>query len=274
MPENGMVLYFGTADDVDYKEILEPPLPIPYFAYRCDSSFFLEPLYDMVKSHEMYGILVVDLGEATIGYMQGKSIKMIANVQSLVPNKHNHGGQSAVRFERLRDDAINEYFKKISDICTEAFLGKELRGLIVGGPGMTKENFLKENYLHHELRKQILGTVNTGYTSEYGLKEALAASQSIMAETEYAQEKLVMDRFWEELRSERLSVYGYDPTLSALSGGKMDTLILSEDLDATSMEHLINIAERYGTRIVNVSKDTENGEMFTKTFKVGGILRY
>ena len=48
--------------------VLEPPEPISTFLYRCDSEFFLEPLSDMLLDKKIYGLIVIDRSEATIGY--------------------------------------------------------------------------------------------------------------------------------------------------------------------------------------------------------------
>jgi peptide chain release factor subunit 1 len=206
--------------------------------------------------------------------MHGRYLKTFSHIDSLVPNKHNHGGQSALRFERLRDDAINEYFKKVAEHCKEAFLDKELKGIIVGGPAMTKENFLKEGYLHHELRKRVVGIVDVGYTNESGLREAADASMSIIADSEYAQEKGVLMEFMGHVqRDDALAVYG-DGTKACLERGQVDTLIISDLLPVDELDEISRLAERFGTRLLVSTSENEYGKMFASAFKLGGILRY
>lgn len=228
----------------------------------------------MLEEKELYGILVLDLGEATIGYLKGKTISIYQHVDSQVPNKHHHGGQSSLRFERLRDDAINDYFKKVSDICTDAFLSKKVKGIIIGGPAMTKDNFINDTkYLHHELRKIILGIVNTSGTDESGIKETAIAAEGLISETDFIKEMKILDKFWEELKKDGSVVYG-ENTEDYLKKGAIDTLILSESLETGQIGHFIDICETYGTKYLIVSKESENGKMFCNTFKIGGITRY
>ena len=268
-------MFFGQIEDDFIKYILNPPEPITTFYYKCDKVFYVEPLYEMVKNKDTYGILVLDLGEATIGYLKGKATSIFQHIDSTVPNKHNHGGQSALRFERLRDDAINDYFKRVSEACTEAFLNKDIKGIIIGGPALTKDNFIDDDkYLHHELRKMVLGTVNTSSTDESGIKETVTTASNLIESTEFVKEMRVLDKFWAELRKEAgLVVYG-DDTLTALNQGRLDTLIVSESLETEQLEHLSDICETYGTKCLIVSKDSENGKMFCGTFKMGGLTRY
>jgi peptide chain release factor subunit 1 len=237
-PENGLVFFVGHrsigADQTDMVQfVLEPPEPVPTFVYRCDSSFFTEPLEGMLGEKDVYGILVIDRSEATIGLLHGKRIIPVKNIQSMVPSKHGRGGQSARRFERLIEIAAHEYYKKVAEIAKEAFLSRQdLVGVIVGGPGPTKEFFVKNEYLHYELQKKIVDTFDTGYTDEYGLKEVVEKARESLKSLDLMREKDLMQRLFEEIRKPDggLSIYGEEQVKNALLIGAVDTLILSEDL--------------------------------------------
>jgi len=237
-PENGLVFFVGHrsvgADQTDMIQfVLEPPEPVPTFIYRCDSQFFTEPIEGMLETKDKYGLIVIDRSEATVGMLHGKRIVPIKNMQSLVPSKHGRGGQSARRFERLIEIAAHEYYKKVADVANEAFLSeKDLKGILVGGPGPTKEFFVKSEYLHYELQKKIIDTFDTGYTDEYGLKELLEKSRERMKDLDLMREKDLMQRLFEEIRRPDggLSIYGEEQVKNALTIGAVDTLIISEDL--------------------------------------------
>ena len=237
-PERGLVFFVGHrsvgADQTDMIQfVLEPPDPVPTFIYRCDSSFFTQPIEGMLEEKETYGLIVIDRSEATIGFLHGKRIVPVKNMQSLVPSKHGRGGQSAKRFERLIEVAAHEYYKKVADVANEAFLSeKDLKGILVGGPGQTKDFFSKSEYLHYELQKKIVDTFDTGYTDEYGLKELVEKAREALKGLDLMREKDIMQRLFEEIRKAEggLSVYGEEQVKNALMIGAVDTLILSEDL--------------------------------------------
>jgi peptide chain release factor subunit 1 len=271
---NGIVLFFGEVNGKLHRQALEPPHPVQSFVYKCERGFYLDPLYQMMAAEETYGILVIDLAEATIGYLKGSKVRVHTVISSQVPNKHHHGGMSSQRFERLRDDAINEYFKKVSERCSEAFLGQGLKGVIIGGPAMTKNDFMAGSYLHYELRKMVTGVFDVEHTNEDGLKEAVAAAEGKLTNCQYVQEKRVMDRFWSEAGSEGLVVTGMDETWRRLKLGQVQTLILSDSLDIETIEGLKNIADQYDTDVLMIGEDEDFGKEFTSTFKIGGILRY
>jgi peptide chain release factor subunit 1 len=271
---NGVVLLFGEVNGRLHRHSLEPPQPVHSFIYKCEREFYLDPLYQMIAIEETYGILVMDLAEATVGYLKGSNIRVYTEIESRVPNKHHHGGMSSLRFERLRDDAINEYFKKISERCTEAFLRQGLRGVIIGGPAKTKNDFIAGSYLHHELKKMVTGVFDVDHTNENGLKEAVAAAEGQLTTCPLFQEKRILDRFWSESGSNGLGVSGMDETLKKLKVGQIQTLILSDSLDIETIEGLKNIADQYDTEVLMIGEDEDFGEMFTSTVKIGGILRY
>lgn len=237
-PENGLVFFVGHrsigADQTDMVQyVLEPPEPVPTFIYRCDSQFFTEPLEAMLEQKEKYGLIVLDRSEATIGLLNGKRIIPIKNMQSLVPSKHGRGGQSARRFERLIEIAAHEYYKKVADVAAEAFLPqKDLKGILVGGPGPTKDYFVKSDYLHYELQKKVIDTFDTGYTDEYGLRELVEKSREALKDLDLMREKNIMQRLFEEIRKPDggLAVYGEEQVKNALMIGAVDTLIISEDV--------------------------------------------
>ncbi len=237
-PENGLVFFVGHttvgADQTSMVQfVLEPPDPVQTFLYRCDSGFFIEPLHEMLEKKDRYGLIVIDRSEATIGMLTGKRIVPLKNMQSLVPSKHGRGGQSARRFERLIEIAAHEYYKKVADVVNEAFLAdKDMKGVLVGGPGPTKEYFVKSEYLHYELQQKVIDTFDTGYTDEYGLRELVEKARETLHSLDLMREKDLIQRLLEEIREPDggLAVYGEEQLRNALLIGAVDTLILSEDL--------------------------------------------
>ena len=237
-PENGLVFFVGhTATGADQTSmvqfVLEPPDPVQTFVYRCDSGFYIEPLHDMLEKKDRYGLIVIDRSEATIGVLNGKRIVPIKNIPSLVPSKHGRGGQSARRFERLIEIAAHEYYKKVAEVVNEAFVAeKSLKGIIVGGPGPTKEYFVKNDYLHHELQQKIIETFDTGYTDEYGLRELVEKARETLKSLDLMREKDLIQQLFEEIRKPDggLAVYGEDEVRHALMIGAVDALLVSEDL--------------------------------------------
>ncbi|MEM1576057.1 MAG: peptide chain release factor aRF-1 [Archaeoglobaceae archaeon] len=235
-PEHGMVILSGLVT-IDGKEkhiteIIEPPEPVPLYKYHCDSKFYLEPLKDMLREKKLYGLIVLDRREATIGLLKGRRIEVLDYDTSMVPGKHRQGGQSSVRFERLREIAIHEFYKKVGEMATNAFLPHKdkLVGILIGGPSPTKDEFYQGEYLHHELQRKVLGLFDVGYTSESGLYELVDKAKDLLSEVDLVREKNLMSRFLYEISRDGLAVYGEEEIRKHLELGAVDTLLISEDL--------------------------------------------
>lgn len=180
-PENGLVVFcgaiptgkgFGTEKIELYSVI--PPKPIQINLYRCDDHFWTDHLSDMMKDDKIIGILAIDTQEAGLGILTGDRWEVIDTLTSGVAGKHRQGGQSARRFERLRDNELNEYYHRIADRSQKVFIDQfYVRGIIVGGPGPTKENFLREEYLDYRLQNNVISTIDTSYSGDEGVREII-----------------------------------------------------------------------------------------------------
>ncbi|MFW6176284.1 MAG: peptide chain release factor aRF-1 [Thermoplasmatota archaeon] len=237
-PENGIIFFVGEVSaQGDQTEMIsktvEPPRPIETFIYRCDSEFYLEPLKDMLGEKDKYGLIVVDRSEATIGILRGRKVDTLINIQSLIPSKHSKGGQSAQRFERLIEDAAHKYFKKVGEKANGLLLQEDIDGLIIGGPGHTKNEFVEGDFLHHELKKEMIDTFNTGYTDEYGLKELMQQAQETLSDLEVMKEKELVNKLMEEIKDPKggLAAYGEEEVRKALIMGAVETVLISEDIN-------------------------------------------
>ena len=216
-PSNGAAFFVGSkAIGADKSEpvtfIVEPPEPLNTYLYRCDSSFFLDPLLAMVHEPDTWGLIVIDRAEATLGLLRGKRIETLRNKQSLVPSKHGRGGQSAHRFERLIEHAAHEFFVRVGEIANELFLPRKetLKGVLLGGPGATKEYFYKESYLHYELQQKVVQPLfDTGYTDEYGLKELVEKATQTLHGLEITEEKKIIQRLLNEIRKAETGLAAY-----------------------------------------------------------------
>jgi len=186
-PPNGLALFAGNvAENEGQTDIkvwnIQPPEPMRVKKYWCDQKFELEPLQDMVAEKELYGLIALDNREATIGLLKGKKIVLLRKIDSIVPGKTIKGGQSAQRYERIREGLINDWYKVIAENVKDYLSsGKyDLKGIILGGPGPAKNDFFDGDYMPIAFKKQFLGTRNIGYTDEQGLEELVERSQDLL----------------------------------------------------------------------------------------------
>lgn len=238
IPDNGMVLFSGAVDsgggqtDMVTKVLENPPQPIQSFRYHCDSNFLTQPIKEMLGDAGLYGLVVLDRREANVGWLRGKRVEPVKSATSLVPGKQRKGGQSAQRFARLRLEAIDNFYQEVAGMANELFVPErhDLDGILVGGPSPTKDEFLDGDYLHHELRDQVLGKFDVAYTDESGLYDLVDAAQETLADAEIMEDKRIVERFFKELHGGDLATYGFEPTRRNLIMGSVETLLISEDL--------------------------------------------
>ena len=246
-PENGLVIFCGAIpnDKGIGKEKIEiypvfPPKPVQISLYRCDDHFWTDHLKEMMKDDKVIGILSIDTQETGIGILTGDRWEVIDTLTSGVAGKHRQGGQSARRFERLRDNELNEYYHRVADHVKQVFIDQyNVKGSIVGGPGPTKENFLKEEYLDYRLQNSIISTLDTSYSGEEGVRELIekAQKEGILQEFRVMEEKLLIRKFMTEVHSGRgLGIYGIHDVVKALESGIADLVLVTDDITYVKLE--------------------------------------
>lgn len=276
-PENGLVLFAGNVSEIEGQVDIkvwniEPPEPLRIKKYWCDQKFETEPLQDMVAEKELYGLIVLDNREAIVGLLKGKKIEVLRQIESIVPGKTTKGGQSATRYERVREGLINDWYKIIAENVRNYLSKFALKGIILGGPGPAKNDFYDGGYLLTDLKKQVLGVKNVGYTDEQGLEELVERSQDILAEAAIAKEKALLQKFFEELRKESgLVNYGKKNVERALEMGAVEIILLNEGKEE---KELTEKAEQYGTTVEIISKDTREGGQLYQLGGIAAILRW
>jgi peptide subunit release factor 1 (eRF1) len=417
-PENGLAIFCGNVSNVEGQTDtqlfdIEPPLPLKTRLYRCDKTFVLEPLEEMLEVGEVFGLLVMDRKEATIGMLEGKQIKVIEKMTSGVPSKVRAGGQclapdcwvslnkenknvidlkvndkiraldfesnkiiftnvknkweviknkileifvedgesiissldhtffrkskgdiqeiiaqnlkngdilvcsnnhdilelriidikeregnfklvdieteiknffangilvhnSSQRFHRITEGLVKEFYKRIAERMKDSFFElPKLKGILIGGPIPTKDEFLEGKYLQTQLQEKVISVKDLGYADEHGLKLLVEASQDVLSEQEIIHEKKILEKFFNILGAQRtMAAYGYDDVKKALQYGAVDILILSKKVEKKVQKELTDMADSIGARVEIVSVETNEGEQFFNLSGIGAILRF
>ena len=280
-PAHGLAIFSGnTAEREGQQDIkvwaVEPPAPMNQRLYRCDKEFILEPLKEMADDKNEYGLVVIDGRDATIAILRGKTIIPIKTTHSEVPGKMRAGGQSAPRFQRLRAGALNDHFKKVADYMKDEFLPRKyLRGIIIGGPSTTVNNFLGKDHITGDVEKKIIGTKDLSYTGDFGLHELVEKCDDLLAKEDITREKKVMKEFFYMLaKEESKTSYGQEKVMQLVTQGVVDTVILSEALDDKIIDKFEEEAEKVGTNVEIISTETTEGKQLRDMGKVVAILRY
>jgi peptide chain release factor subunit 1 len=243
-PETGLVVFSGAlptnglgSEVVNVYEIV-PPKPVNAYLYQCDDHFHLEWLKDMLREEKVFGILVIDASEAGLGILSGDSLEIPDVITSGISGKTRKGGQSARRYERGREMELTYYYHRVADHATRVFIdGGKVTGLIVGGPGPTKEDFLKGGYLHYELQKKVLAVIDLGYSGREGVREIVEKASDTLKDVRLIEEKKLVQKFLSEVNKQAgLAVYGLPRVMEALRKASAEVVMVSDDLDMLRVE--------------------------------------
>jgi len=181
---------------------------------------------------------------------------------------------SSQRFARIREGAAKEFYKRIAEAANKEFLNKpEIKGILLGGPGPTKEEF--KEYLNNEIKKKILAIKDLTYTDEPGLHHLVEISQDILAKEAITQERKLLQDFFEKLaRSPERTAYGLNEVKKALDYGAVDKLLISESADEKITEELEEIAKASNAEVFIISVDTQEGQQLRDLTGIAAILRF
>jgi len=280
-PEHGLAAFAGNVAEREGQQdvkvwSIEPPNPLKTRIYRCDKTFVIDLLQDMMEVKEVYGLVVMDRREGDIAYLKGKTIIPLTKTKSNVPGKTRAGGQSSHRFERLREDAAKQFYRKIAELMKEQFFGnKNLKGIIVGGPGPTKHDFIDTGMITAELKDKIIGVKDLSYTGSFGLEELVEKSKDILVNEEISREKKIMLEFFETLRKQPDKVtYGEDEVRKAIDMGTVDKVLVSEEMDEKVIDEIEKAAEKMKSIVHIISVETREGAQLRDLGKIAAILRY
>ena len=84
-----------------------------------------------------------------------------------------------------------------------------MKGLIVSGPGPTKEDFIKNEYLEYRLQNNIIATIDASYSGAEGIREAFAKCGDILSNFRMVEEKKIIEKVFQEINTNSgLGSYG------------------------------------------------------------------
>ncbi|KUO93240.1 MAG: peptide chain release factor aRF-1 [Thermocladium sp.] len=281
-PPNGLVVFAGfhmisPGNYTWVSYVVIPPFKISTFKYICDMTFHTELLEEGANTTSTYGIIIVERGEAVIALLRGNYWEIVKKVQFFVPNKHSAGGQSALRYKRQTEHLAEVFYKMLADSANEIFLKiNDLKGIIVSGPGPTKEDFLKEDALDYRLKDKVIAIVDACCPDEYGVIETIRKASEHIKDNEYVHAKELLETLMEyAVRKSNYVVFGRESTMKALKYGAARIILVSENVGEEEILNLVVEGDKKGIKVEVIPKAVEESKMLDETF--GGyaaILQY
>lgn len=244
VPPNGLVLYTGTivTDDGKEKKVtidFEPFKPINASLYLCDNKFHTEALNELLESDDKFGFIVMDGNGTLFGTLSGNTREVVHKFTVNLPKKHGRGGQSALRFARLRMEKRHNYVRKTAELATQFYINPStsqpnVSGLILAGSADFKTELSQSDMFDPRLQAKILNVVDVSYGGENGFNQAIELSSEILSNVKFVQEKRLIGKYFDEISQDTGKyVFGVEDTLKALEMGAVEILIVWESLDVS-----------------------------------------
>ena len=209
------------------------PLSFPFL------QFHTEALQQLLESDDKFGFIVIDGTGTLFGTVSGNTREVLFKLSVDLPKKHGRGGQSALRFARLRLERRHNYLRRVSELSTQFFINQttcrpSVRGLILAGSADFKTELSKSDLFDPRLSAVVIKMVDVGYGGENGFNQAIELSSEELKNVKFVQEVKLISQFFDEIAQDTQKIsYGIDDTLKALEMGAVQTLILWEGLEVT-----------------------------------------
>lgn len=239
VPPNGLVVFCGDVitDEGKQRKLnidFEPFKPINTSLYLCDNKFHTESLNELLEDDARYGFVVMDGNGCLFGTLTGNTREVIHKFSVDLPKKHGRGGQSALRFSRLRDEKRHNYVRRVAEQMSNLFISNSrptVAGLVLAGSAEFKNDLAKSDLFDQRLRPLILKIVDVSYGDYNGFNQAIELAADVLGSVRFIHEKQILEKFFEDISKEGgKTCYGYVETLKSLEAGAVETLIVYEDL--------------------------------------------
>ncbi|KIK54499.1 hypothetical protein GYMLUDRAFT_177056 [Collybiopsis luxurians FD-317 M1] len=242
VPPNGLVLFVGTilTDEGKEKKVsfdFEPHKPINTSLYLCDNKFHTEALSELLESDSRFGFIVMDGNGTLFGTLSGNTREVVHKFTVDLPKKHGRGGQSALRFSRLRDEKRHNYVRKVAELAVQHFITNDkvnVTGLVLAGSADFKTELSQSDMFDLRLVAKVIKVVDVSYGGENGFNQAIELAAESLANVKFVQEKRLIQKYFDEISQDTGKYcFGVEDTLKALELGAVETLIVWENLDIT-----------------------------------------
>ncbi len=235
------MIYCGTVltDEGKEKRVnidFEPFKPINTSLYLCDNKFHTEDLNELLMDDEAFGFIVMDGNGCLYGTVQGSNRETLHKFSVDLPKKHGRGGQSALRFARLRLEKRHNYVRKVAELATKLFVpdGQKpnVQGIVLAGSADFKSELMRSDLFDQRLAKIVLKMVDVSYGGDNGFQQAIELSADTLGSVKLMKEKKLLQSYMDEI-SQDTGKYCFmvDDTFKALELGAIEDLIIWENLD-------------------------------------------
>ena len=148
MPKNGLCVFTGEAyEEGKLRKIVidfTPCKPVSTYLYSCDGKFHVEDVRSLLTLDDTFGFMIMDGKGVLFATLCGNHKTILYRQLVDLPKKHGRGGQSSLRFSRLREEARHNYVHIVAEHCVRLFIDPNtnmpnVAGIIFAGSAEFKD---------------------------------------------------------------------------------------------------------------------------------------
>lgn len=203
--------------------------------------------------------------------LQGSNKVIIQRMPVQLPKKHGRGGQSAVRFARLRVEKRLLYQSKCCELAVQHFITENrpnVKGIVIAGAAQLKEEMRDSEHFDKRLKDIVITTVDVSYGFDQGFNQAITLAQDALQDVKLIEEKKIIGKFFEEISLDTgMIVFGVQDTMKSIELNSLKTILIFENIEIMRYEiknpvtneirvHFLNDAQAQDPKYF---KDKESG---------------
>ena len=198
-----------------------------------DATPDVAPLLELLDEYERYAVALVDKKKARLfTVFLGEIEEIEALKDDLVPSKHDQGGISQTKYQHHHEVHVLWHLKKVVERLAELHRRRGFDRLILAGPEepVSELRHLLSRTLAHRLAAVIPGEMFAGD------EDILRATLEVESRVERELEQRLLDELLETAGGGGRATYGVTPTLDALWGKAVRTLVVADGVHGTGSE--------------------------------------
>lgn len=211
----------------------------------------------------------MDGNGSLFGTLSGNTREVLHKFTVDLPKKHGRGGQSALRFSRLRDEKRHNYVRKVAEVAVQNFITNDkvnVTGLILAGSADFKTELSQSDMFDGRLQAKIIKIVDVSYGGENGFNQAIELSAEALSNVKFIQEKKLILQYFDEIAQDTGKYcYGVEDTLKALDLGSCETVIVYENLDVIRYTLKSSTGEPVVTHVSKAQEANSKEKFLDKT---------
>jgi peptide chain release factor subunit 1 len=134
----------------------------------------------------------MDGNGALFGTLAGNTREVVHKFTVDLPKKHGRGGQSALRFARLRMEKRHNYVRKVAEHAVQHFITDDkvnVQGIVLAGSADFKTELNQSDMFDMRLVAKVIKVVDVSYGGENGFNQAIELAAESLSNVKFVQEK-------------------------------------------------------------------------------------